>query len=239
MIQLFHLAEDIVQESHDNGKLQKLINQGLDVNQKDEYDISLAERAIFGSINYDALFTLWKAKAIPTTEYVEEIFNEFKNGKTPQEFYQEDEEKEINKKKGVKDFSKNFSAKKLKIASINIEVTEEIEGVQDSEVILNISLKPFIYKDWVTETELQFVGFCNPEMKKQIYSDGYTFKEDEIEPSSIYVQNVHNPIDLKTLKISEGKNHNFIEATLFFDFEYERTDYKNETLHIKYKILKP
>ena len=157
---LFYKAQDCVQEKYEEGVLQELINQGLDVNQKDEYGYSLAERAIFGAINYDALHILWKANAVPETEYVEEIFGYFKEGKTPKEFYKEEDEEENDKLNKATDITNSFSVKKLKVSNASFKITEGIENKQDSEIILTISLKPFIFEEHYTETELQFIGFC-------------------------------------------------------------------------------
>jgi len=234
--QLFYDAEQCVQEKNDTGRLQELIDQGLDINRKDQFGISLAERAIFGAINYDALYCLWKAKAIPQTEYIEEVFDLFRSGKSPQELYSDDEKKKNLKLKKALDITNVFSIKKLKISNAFFEITREIENVQDSEIVLTILLEPFVYNGHFTETELQFVGFYNHEMKSKMFSiNGYEFKMDEIEPSSIYIQNVHNLVLLKRLRIKEGLKFNSIEANLFFDFESERTDYKNEETNWKFK----
>ena len=237
--ELFYKAQDCVQEKYEKGILQKLINQGLDVNQKDEYDYSLAERAIFGAINYDALHTLWKANAIPESEYVKEIFGLFEKGKTPKEFYEEENKEKNNKLRKATDITKSFSAKKLQINNASFEITEEIINKQDSEIILTINLKPFIFEEHYTETEFQFVGFCNSEMRKNIFEiNGYIFKEDEIESSSIYIQHSHNPVDLKKLTITENNEHFNVKAMLYFDFEYENTDFKNEKIVWEFKVEK-
>ncbi len=227
-LKLFNEALACVQYKNDEGKIQELINQGLEVDRKDEFDYSLAERAIFGAINYSALYALWKAKARPTTEYVQEIFEGFELGKTVAEFYEE--EAEELKRQEAKDITKDFTIKKLCLASTSFELTKE-------EFELTLVLKPFIYDDHFTETTLHFVGTCDASMSEQLFStNGYSFKQDEIEPSSIYLQHVHNPVDLKKLRIKKGRTYNYIMVDLFFDFEYEQTDFNNEAISWESKV---
>jgi len=237
--ELFKEARSHVAFKHDNGKLQALINQGLDVNQKDEYDYTLAQRAIFGAINYDALHALWKANAVPATKYLEEIFGHFEKGKTPKEFYEEEAKEKNKKRQKTRDITKSFSVKKLQIDTASFEITEAIEDVQDSEIILTINLKPFVFEGHYTETELEFIAFCESEMRKKIFEqNGYEFKADEMEPSSIYIEEAHNPVDLKKLTIIEKEEYFEVKAILNFDFEYEHTKFKNEEILWKFKIKK-
>jgi len=237
-LQLFNDAIDVAWEGNDkDNKFQRLIDNGLEVDRLDEFEISLAERAIFAIINFDVLHALWKANATPTSLYVQEIFDAFKSGKTVAEYYEEEEQKR--QLKQAKDITKDFSAQKLKVDSANFEITEDIEDIQDSEIILNIKLKPFMFDGHFTETELEFAGFCNSKIQASVFSkEGYIFKEDEIEPSSIYIQSAHNPIDLRKLTIKQGRKYLNMKAELLFDFEYERTDFRNETVVWEFKIEK-
>ncbi len=233
---LFNQAIEIVQNEHDNGELQKLIDSGLEVNRKDEFNYTLSERAVFGGINYDALFLLWKAGAKPETEYIEDFFNEFKHGKTPDVLYRKDAEVEIGKLQNINDYTENFSAKLLKISTTNFEITGEEEA---SEIEFSIFLESFVFNNDIVKPQLQFIIFCSKEMKERIYSDtGYTFPSDEISSSSIYIQNVHNPVDLKKLTIIPVNKYFQLEAELYFDFEYEGTSYPNETITLKTIISK-
>lgn len=232
---LFNQAITIVQFKHDNGELQKLISAGLEVNRKDEYGYTLSERSVFGANNYDALFLFWGAGAKPETEYIENIFAEFKQGKKPVDLYRTEDEAKTVKHKHLIDYTKNFSAKILKIQKVYFEITEEDEP----EIELSISLQPFIYNNDVIETHLQFTGFSSRKIKQKIYSEtGYTFEPNEIESSSIYIQNTHNPVDLNKLKVTPIESGFKIEAELFFDFEYEGTNYMNETVNIETIIHK-
>ena len=231
---LFYRAQTIVQEKNDQGQLEELIQKGLDVNRKDEYGISLVERASFGSVNYNALFSLWTAKATPTSEYVREVFEEFNKGKTSADLYKESEE--ILKLKNAPDFSRNFSAKKLKVENASFEITEEINDNEDSELILTIELKPYLYEGRVIETKMEFIAPTYNEMKKNLFTeDGHSFTGENVS-SSIYIQDVHNPVDLKRLKISKGKKYYNLVADLHYDFEYENTTYANEVATLKFKV---
>ncbi len=234
--ELYAAARSCAQLKNDDGKMAEFITQGLEIDRKDEYGYSLSERAIFGAVNYSALHALWQAKAIARTAYVKNIFDQFEKGKTATDFYQAEKEEKDRKHRKVPDLTDNFSAEKLKIASSFFEITEAIEGEQDSEIELTINLEPFLYNEHYTETELQFLGFCTPELKQQVFSTkGYEFQEAEIEPASIYVQNVHNLVELKKLVIKAAADFYLIQADLLFDFEGEATNYKNQTVHWEFK----
>ncbi|MFK8102617.1 MAG: hypothetical protein AB8G15_08830 [Saprospiraceae bacterium] len=236
---LYAAARSCAQLKDDDGKIAELIAQGLEVNRKDEYGYSLCQRAIFGAVNYSALFALWEAKASAPTAYIENIFDQFEKGKTASDLYQAEKEAKDEKHRKVPDLTSNFSIQKLKIASTFFEITEAIEDVQDSEIELTINLMPFLYDEHYTETTLQFLGFCNPALTRKIFSkEGYEFQEEEIDPASIYVENVHNLVELKKLVIKAEKDFYLIKADLLFDFEGERTSYKNQTIHWEFKTNK-
>lgn len=235
---LFYEAENFIQEKSDNGQLEKLIKKGLKVNMKDQHGITLAERAVFGSINYDALFVLWRAKANPPTELIKGIFKDFENGKSPQDFYKiEALEKKQHK---VREIATSFSVKKLKLDFVSFEIIKYENDFIDDQFELLLNLEPFLFKGFFTETTLHYSFLCDESMKKKIFSEeGFTFKADsEIAPSFIYIQNAHNPVDLKSIKIKRGRKYFTIETQLYFDFEYEKTGLKNEILTWTFKTNK-
>lgn len=237
-LKLFNQAESIAAYKNDDGKIQELIDKGLDVNMENNFGQTIAERASWGD-NYSALYSLWKANAIPKTEYIKEIFSKFEKGITANELYEEKQLKVISKKKEVPDLTKSFSVEKLKLESSYFEITNQIADVQDSEIELRLNLQPFIFDGYLTNTELQFLGLCTPKLKAKIFSkEGYDFENDEIEESSIYIQNVHNPVNLKKLKVSEEEDFYMIEVTLIFNFEYEGTEFRNEERTWKLKVEK-
>lgn len=236
---LFNKALANINFKFDENEIQSLIKQGLDVDMEDEYGMTLVERASFGSTNYEALFCFWKANAKPQTEYIEDIFNLFKSGLLPTDLYQKEIEKENAKLKNVKDISKSFSTKKLKVENATFCITDEIENEQDSELILTIRLEPFIFQEHYIETELEFICLCDNKMSKKIFDEnGYDFSDEDSVSSSIYIQHLHNPVDIKKIKIKNSSKHYEIETQLYFDFEYEGTDYKNELVTWKFKAEK-
>jgi len=131
---------------------------------------------------------------------------------------------------------KYFPFNKLKVKEVFYEFTQEIEDEQDAELELLIEFEPFKIDNHELAIKLQFLGFSSPEIERSVFSNGYNFNEDnQIEPSSIYFQSVHNPIDLKFLKIEKKQKLEIITIELFFDFEYEKTDYKNHSLKIQFE----
>ncbi|OAV45113.1 hypothetical protein [Lewinella sp. 4G2] len=231
--QLFYQAQEVVQRKNDDGQLEQLIKQGLDVNNIDEYGMSLAERATFGAINYNALFTLWKAKATPTTDYIKEIFDQFEDGKSVADLY--DESEMSIKMQSALELSENFSARKLKIESALLTIHEENNNSQNSDLILSIVLKPFLFEGTIIETTMEFVTSVHDEMKKNLFvGNGYSFIGEPIS-SSIYIQNVHNPVDLQRLYIKRGKKYYTVSADLYFDFAFENATYPNELVTFKFK----
>ena len=131
---------------------------------------------------------------------------------------------------------KDFPFEKLKVTAIFYEFTQDIEDVQDAEFELIIDFEPFEIDGQEFTMKLEFVGFSNPQLEKNVFLKGCTFNdEDELEPSSIYFQSVHNPIDLKKLKIERKEKLEIFEIELLFDFEFENTDYKNHLLKIQFE----
>lgn len=230
---LFHRAITLVAHQDDQGQLQELIDKGLEIDRLDEYGQSLAERSLFGAINFRSLYALWKAGATPATPYLQEIFSLFQKGKPIEVCYAEAEAKK--RKQQAKEISPNFSAKKLKLQSAHLNLPDHSLSDRDPEFELTLDLAPFLFEGHYTETQLVFVGELTEEMEAQCFeTEGYTF-EEELEPASIYIQHAHNPIDLKRLALKRGRKYLTLEMELYLDVEYERTDYPNETIVWTYK----
>lgn len=222
--ELFWKAEELVQGTDDNGALQALIDQGLDINQTDEYDISLAERAVFGIENYSALFTLWKAGAKAPTEYIEEIFSDFAKGISAQQMYDGDHEETEEILQTVElDLTHDFSVQKLEIQKAYVEVIQE-------ELEFRIQIKPFLFHGEIIYPEMSFIGTVNHQQIQKLYAEGITFQEGEMEASSLNLNSAHNPVDLKKLKIDKSGESETAHAELFFDFDYEGSEFPNQTL---------
>lgn len=131
---------------------------------------------------------------------------------------------------------KKFPFEQLILKDVFYKFTQEIEDEQDAELELIIEFESIEIEGQKLNFKLEFLGFSNPEIEKSVFSNGYNFSgDDEIELGSIYLQSVHNPIDLKLLKIEKRHHIEIITIELFFDFEYENTDYKNHLLKIQLK----
>ena len=123
---------------------------------------------------------------------------------------------------------KKFPFQELKVMDVFYEFTQEIENDPDAELELIVDFNAIYVEGQTVNCKLEFIGLSSSEIEEKVFSDGYRFDEgDEIEPSSIYIASVHNPVDLKFLKIERMKNEEVVTVELYFDFEYEGTDYKN------------
>jgi len=122
----------------------------------------------------------------------------------------------------------DFPVDSIQIDSVHFEITDAME---DGEIVLTLKLKPFILEGRVVEETLEFIVMNNQAIAQGIYGAGYHFTEDELlEGASIYVQSVHNPVDLKRLKVIKTPTKIQFEIDLYLDFEYERTPYRNQTI---------
>ncbi|MEL6672795.1 MAG: hypothetical protein AAFR61_11410 [Bacteroidota bacterium] len=125
--------------------------------------------------------------------------------------------------------NKEFPFDNLKISEVYYEFTQETDE-QDAEIELVVKFEPFMLEGEEVSPAFQFLGFSSPRMEQSVFSDGYHFsEEDGLEPSTIYFQSVHNPVDLKALRIEKQGEAEVISFDLFFDFEYEGTGYKSES----------
>ena len=131
---------------------------------------------------------------------------------------------------------KEFPFDKLKVKEVIYEFTQEIEDEQDAEIELVVEFEPIEFEGQILNLKLEFVGFSNPEMEHGVFTNGYNFNDDdEIEPSSIYLQSIHIPVDLKSLKIERKQNMEIFTIELFFDFKYERTESQNRLLKVQFE----
>jgi hypothetical protein len=154
--------------------------------------------------------------------------------------YHDKGSKPMNRKDRMKDkiAIKNFPLDSIRIEKISFEITKAIENIQDSELLFYLDLKPFEFEGNLIKGNLEFFAFSTNQMKRDIFKGGYIFQEDEMEPASIYFQHVHNPIDLKKLKITKSEDSETFEIELYFDFEHEKTDYKSQSITLSFELKK-
>ncbi len=221
-------------ESREFDTLQVEFDKGLSF----EFDVNRsALNASYGGADYETLYFLWRNNAKAGSPFLEKVFNKFKKGKSAQDVIEEKSITLTGEENDYEDLSSNFSVDKLTLTKVSYEHREEDKNIVDSEFILFVNFIPFIYNSKKVTPSFKFVCFSNPLLKGQIMGKGYFFsKKDSLEPSSIYLQSVHNPVDLKWIKIEKGVNFEMIDFKLFFDFEFERTDYKNQELDLTFKI---
>jgi hypothetical protein len=100
-----------------------------------------------------------------------------------------------------------------------------------SEII--VTFKPFKYENEVFERTIEFL---TDDIVVIAPNSEWIFNTEEMD-SSFYFDNVHNPVDLKKIKFGDkvGKKMD-VELELFFDFEFEGTPLKNETIILKSRI---
>jgi hypothetical protein len=175
--------------------------------------------------NYGLLHLLWQHKAVATTTFVTAIFEQFGLGVLPQELYEKDRTEKLDRLSKVElDLTDNFAAANLILQKIDLNFDEG-----GSEII--VSFEPFKFNNEVFERNLEFYTDVTLDI---LPNCEYYFTADETS-SSIYFDNVHNPVDMRRLKFGEKMGKKIaLEIELFFDFEFENTPLKNETVILSY-----
>jgi hypothetical protein len=176
--------------------------------------------------NYEILFILWLNKAVATTPYIESIFDKFKEGILPKDLVSDKKrEKEKRNSKVKLDLTQDFSISKLQVLKGNI-----LKEVDDS-CELNIIFKPFKYEGKIFENELEFKMYNMIQIES---NTEYLFTGNNEVCSSFYFDEVHNPVDLIKLKFGSIQRKKIeAEIDLFFDFEFEGTPFKNDSINLK------
>ncbi len=177
--------------------------------------------------NYNLLHLLWQHGVVATSVEIEHLYEQFAHGILPAALYQQDRNALIKQLKQVKlDLTNTFSASKLVLKTININQNEN-----KTEIVL--TFKPFKYNKQIFTCCLEFI---TDRLIKIVRHTEFFFEKEEL-VSSFYFDNVHNPIDLRHIKFGKTVHEKTtIELELFFDFEYEGTPFKNETIMLQCKI---
>ncbi|WMX13079.1 hypothetical protein [Aureispira sp. CCB-E] len=214
----------ILYENKEFDKLQRAFDNGLTF----EFDIEDAILQASYADDYSLMYFLWKNGAKAETPYIEKIFEKFKVG----ELQYKNKESFFIREDNIKDLSKKNIVASLDIIKVFYSITKKIEEEQDREIEIEIQFEPFLYQGQKTIWEVNFVGVVNLKIEKKIFSSqGYFFKEGDVESSSVYIKSVHSPVDLRWIKID--KERSTIELEILFDFEYEKTGLKNQPLKLK------
>ncbi|MFM2268654.1 MAG: hypothetical protein RL757_2095 [Bacteroidota bacterium] len=177
--------------------------------------------------NYNLLYLLWQQGVVATSIEIEHLYEQFAHGILPAALYQQDENVLIKQLKQVKlDLTNAFSASKLILKTLSINRNED-----KTEIVL--LFKPFKYNQQIFTCCLEFT---TERLIKIASHTELLFEKDEL-VSSIYFDEVHNPIDLRRIKFGKTVHEKTtIELELFFDFEYEGTPFPSETVVLSSKI---
>jgi hypothetical protein len=134
----------------------------------------------------------------------------------------------------MKDLTTNFSVRKLQF----LEAT--ISKVDDEMYHIIIPISKFLFENNITDTSIHLTQVALPYDLSNCIGKTFNFP---INPNpgyidgSVYLAERHNPVDVSEIKfISIEKNKLTAEISMFFDFEFEGTGLKNETLVKKIKI---
>lgn len=202
--------------------VQKAIDDGFDVNTQipDREPIVTTAQA---SEDYKMLHILWKAGANPTTPWLVEVFEKFERHIIPVK----DEKRYC---ENITRFdSDNFSIKKL-----NISYGELL--FQGNESNIELFIDPFIFDDELVETSIHIIDVCLPSIISEIENKKIVlpqYPDEGYIDSSIYLRNVHNPINVKQIEFKDyDKKDNSIQVLLDLDFEFETISLKNEELQV-------
>jgi len=169
--------------------------------------------------NFELLHVLWKAKAKPTTPFLEEIFSDFSHGKTPSDLLKKFSEPETEYIPIKGDFSVN---------KLQVEKIEFIPSGMDTMLFLKFF--NFVYQEQKVSPDLEFN--INKPIENYEDFEVYFNPEDECSSSMLLFES-HNPVDLKRLKVYKDRGKKIIEMDLLFDFEFENTELENQILKLK------
>jgi hypothetical protein len=204
--------------------VKEAFREGFDVNTRIPGRVPLVEAAQPAE-DYEMLYILWKAGAVPTTPWLQDVFACFEKGIMPKK-----EKKELPQK--IKKFSQNsFSISKLKIFNGSLLI-------QDGEWKIVLPIEPFELDGEIIETAIYLESISIPtDSLKQLEDRKFQFPEypeDGYIDSSVYLKNVHNPITVKTITFKKhNARKNTIHAELEMEFNFEVIDLKNEFCILK------
>ncbi|MEZ4839544.1 hypothetical protein [Flavobacterium sp.] len=208
--------------------VENALENGFDANAIVNNDVTGIEWASYTD-DFRMMEIFWKYGAKPTTEYIEDIVAEFENGKT----YLDLQEPEENPN-DYPDLTADFSVTKWKF--LQGEFNKE-EG-NYYNIILPVS--KFVLNNEIVSTSVDLYAIELPETLSSYIGKTVSFPlnpNDGYIDGSVYLKNVHNPVDVPEMKFLELEN-DFIELeiTMKFDFEYEAIRYKNEILKTVVKL---
>lgn len=133
------------------------------------------------------------------------------------------------------DLTENFSVHKIQF----LEAT--ISKVDDKMYHIIIPISKFIFENQIIDTSIYLSQVALPNDLSNCVGKTIVFSINPIDgyiDGSVYLAERHNPVDVSEIRfISFEKNIWNVEMKMFFDFEFEGTGLKNETITKKVKIV--
>lgn len=208
----------------DYDTVRSAIEKGIDFNQPIPGKRPLIEAAQPGK-DPTMLHLLWRARATPTTPWLEKVFTAFENGINSPLLQMDNESTES--ETIVQDLTDNFSVSLLKFGNGKL-------SFRGSQGAIHIPIKPFVLDGKKIHTAISLEGIA---LRSPIEALANQTLQFPINPSegyidgSIYLRNIHNPIDVTSITFGQISNdHRHILSTLVFDFLLEDIGFQNERL---------
>jgi hypothetical protein len=134
----------------------------------------------------------------------------------------------------MKDLTQEFTVEKLQF----LEAT--ISKVENEMYHIIIPISKFIFENQIIDTSIHLTSVALLNDLSNCIDKTFNFP---INPNpgyidgSVYLAERHNPVDVSEMKfINIEKNKLTVEISMFFDFEFEGTGLKNETIIKTIKI---
>jgi hypothetical protein len=202
--------------------IETVLKNGFEVNAKlNENSTGIVLASHLEDIRMVEIF--WKYGANPSTQYLQEIEEAFKNGKTYLDFEKpkEDATKYL-------DLSENFSVRKLEFINGNILTLEN--GLQN----IHIPIAKFVLDDEIVDTSVRLDRISLATTLNNMIGENIEFPINPSEgyiDGSIYLRETHNPVDVTSIKFIKLEDSLItVDLTMNFNFEFEGTGLKNETI---------
>lgn len=202
--------------------VENALQNGFDANAIVNNDVTGIEWASYTD-DYRMMEIFWKYGAKPTTEYIEEIISELENGKTYLDL-QETEENPSN----YLDLTDEFSVTKWEF------LQGELNQEEGNYYTIILPVSKFVLEEEIVSTSVYLYAIELPDPLQNYIGKTIQFPlnpNDGYIDGSVYLKNVHNPVDVTEIKFVKLEN-DFIELelTMKLDFEHEINGFKNETI---------
>jgi hypothetical protein len=205
------------------------LKNGFDANTKlNEYSNGIELASHLEDIRMVEIF--WKNGAKASTEYLKEIVAAFEKGKTYLDF-----EKQKEDATKYLDLSKNFSVDKLQFINGSILTLENrLENI-------HIPIAKFVLDGEIIDTAIRLDRISLASTLNNMIGKNISFPINPAEgyiDGSIYLKGAHNPVDVTEIKFLKLEDSLItIEITMHFNFEFEGSGLKNETIIKQFNLI--